>query len=92
MNCQICQRETPQEHLEKHHLVPRSKHGAKIEGIFVCIDCGNMVHKLFTNKQLAKEYNTLEKLLENEKINKWIEWVRKNKCFGICMKNKKRRG
>ena len=90
MHCQICNRETPDQFLEKHHLIPKAKHGARLERIFVCIDCGNIIHKLFSNRELAKEYNTLEKILTNEKIIKWLKWVRKIKYFGICMKNKKR--
>jgi len=90
MNCQICQRETPQEHLEKHHLVPKAKHGAKLDTIFVCCSCGNQLHLLFSNKELAKEYNTIEKILSSEKIQKWIKWIRnKPNDFSVCARKKK---
>lgn len=90
MNCQICQRPTPIEHLEKHHLIPKAKHGAKLDTIFVCSCCGNQLHLLFSNKQLAKEYNTLEKILANEKIQKWVKWIRnKPNDFSVCMRRKK---
>ena len=76
---------------EKHHLIPRSKKGKKTPTILVCKDCADQVHKLFTNKELAKEFNTLEKLLADPKIQKWIAWVKNKKKFGYCMKTKKRR-
>lgn len=87
--CPLCRRIPPS--FEKHHLTPRCKKGGKRGTILLCIDCGDQIHQLFTNKELAKEYNTLEKLLANPKIQKWIEWVKNKKKFGICMKTKKRR-
>jgi hypothetical protein len=90
MNCQICQRETPQEYLEKHHLIPKEKYGADMGTILVCCSCGDQIHNLFSNKQLAKEYNTIEKILDNEKIIKWVKWIRnKPDDFRICMRRKK---
>jgi len=85
VNCSICRRES--QHLEKHHLVPRAKHGK--ETIEVCHDCGDQLHLLFDNRQLKYELNTLEKILANEKVQIWIKWIRKKKEFGICMKRKK---
>ncbi len=87
IKCPICKRTPPV--LEKHHLKPKCKKGK--DTILVCTDCADQVHVLFSNKELAKEYNTLEKLLASEKIQTWAKWV-KNKKFGICMKTKKRRG
>jgi len=90
MNCQICQRETPEHYLEKHHLVPKAKHGASLDSIIVCKNCGDILHQLFTNKELAKEYNTLDKILKNEKIKKWVKWIQnKPNDFSVCMKRKK---
>jgi hypothetical protein len=34
------------------------------QGIMVCRPCHNAIHKAFDNKTLAREYNTLESLLE----------------------------
>jgi hypothetical protein len=90
MKCSICGRITPQCCLEQHHLTPRSidKKSDKIE---VCIDCGNQIHVLFTLKELKNNYNTLKKLLANDKIQQWIRWIRKKTEFGVCMKAKKKR-
>jgi len=90
IECPICTRDTPACYQERHHLVPRAKKG-KIT-IRICCNCGDMLHKLFTNKELAKKFNTLEKILAQPEVQKWIAWV-KNKPddFSICMKAKKKR-
>lgn len=67
MYCKICGRDGI--NLERHHLYPGMK---KKETIEVCVHCGDQIHKLFTNKKLRDEYNTLKALLKNEKIKKLI--------------------
>ena len=89
INCTLCDRDTPAEYQEKHHLTPKCKKGKDTDA--VCVDCGDQIHQLFTNKQIKNDYNTIEKLKANEKIQKWIKWVKKRKTFGICMKRKKKR-
>ena len=101
-NCDICQREYPSEsYKEKHHIVPnpyrsRTKYRKrKKETIPVCLDCADMVHQIFTNKEL-KDFlaedieKTLKNMLAHPKIQKWVEWV-KDKEFGVCIKRKKRK-
>jgi len=56
IRCSLCGRITPKQYAEKHHLIPKSKEG-KVT-IDVCCNCGDQVHKLFTNKELEKEYHT----------------------------------
>lgn len=88
MNCSLCGRDTPETYQEKHHLTPRSKKGK--ETIIVCVDCGNQVHRLFTNNELRDFYNTIEALRADPRMQKWIRWVRKQ-GFGMCHKAKKRK-
>jgi len=81
---------TPEKLIERHHLVPASKHEKNKKTIFVCVSCGDMLHQLFNNKQLAKQFDSLEKILYNEKVQKWIKWIQKKpNDFNICMKRKK---
>jgi len=87
--CALCNRKTPEEYREKHHLIPRCKNGKQV--IPVCIDCGNQVHQLFTIRELRDVYNTVEVLKNHEGMQKWIRWIRKQKSFGVCHKEKKRR-
>lgn len=87
--CELCGRVTPGRFAEKHHLVPRSKGGE--ETIDVCCHCGDHVHRLFSNKELAETYNTLEALRSEERMQKWIRWVSKRDSFTFTMKRKKGR-
>lgn len=88
----MCKRRIPELRLvEKHHLIPASKGGKKGKTIIVCIDCGDQIHKLFTLKYLKEEFNSLEALLSNERVQTWVKWIRKQKKFGVCMVRKKRR-
>lgn len=89
VECAICQRITPPNFQEKHHLIPKSRKGT--ETILVCCNCGDQVHKLFTLKEMELKYNTLETLLSHPDIQKWIRWVKKRSSFTFSMKSKKQR-
>lgn len=82
--CELCTREV--ESTSRHHLIPRSKHSNKwfkknftkeqmIETIDLCKECHREIHKLATEKELGRYYNTRDKLLEHEKIRKFVEWL-----------------
>lgn len=88
--CPICDREiSDKRYQEKHHLTPVAKGGKDTKP--VCIDCGDQIHMLFTNNELRDTYNTIELLKQHPQMQKWIRWVRRQKNFGICMKQKKRK-
>jgi predicted HNH restriction endonuclease len=99
MNCEICQRDTPEQYQEKHHLIPktickRNKYAKEPQDITieVCKNCGDMLHKLFSIKDLADSYNTLEKILSNDDVKKWVVWANKKpNDFNVCMRDKKKR-
>lgn len=88
LQCSLCEREIPSKgYLERHHLTPRSKGGKGTETAAVCTDCGKQIHLLlFTNK-----YNTIESLKADERVKKWIEWVKKRPLGVACHKIKKRK-
>ena len=87
--CELCKRDV--EILTRHHLVPKQRGGSKGDTINLCLSCKDMVHKLIPNKQLEREYNTLEKLLSNDKIKKYVNWVSKQKRERITIASKKRK-
>jgi hypothetical protein len=82
--CVLCYREM---NLTRHHLIPREMHEriAKKTGtnkellkhtvIMVCRMCHSTIHRFFTNKELANDYNTLELLAEDERIQKYARWA-----------------
>lgn len=88
--CSVCGRSTPPEYQEKHHLVPKSRKGK--ETVPVCINCGDQLHTLFTLKEMRDSFNTLEKILADERIQEWVRWIRKRHDFKVCQKRKKKRG
>lgn len=82
--CALCQREGP---VTFHHLVPRSMHRKKRwrrrltreemrEGVDLCRDCHDAVHRFVPEKVLAEEYRTLEALRAHAEIARFVEWVR----------------
>ena len=89
IECALCGRLTPARYAEKHHLVPRSKGGT--ETIDVCNACGDQVHRLFSNKELAERFHTVAALKSDPRMQKWIRWVRKQRSFTFSMKLKRGR-
>jgi len=86
--CALCAREM---RLTFHHLIPKKTHNkqyvkrrfskeeCQTRGIDLCKDCHRMIHKTFSHKELALEYNTKEKLLEHEAIDKFLRWIKKQR-------------
>ena len=89
MKCKICGRDTPPTYSERHHLIPKSRKGK--ETIEVCCNCGDQLHRLFSNKELEREFNTVESILNNDKVQKWVKWISKKKNFSVPKGTKKRR-
>mmetsp|Transcript_40997 Transcript_40997/g.118701 ORF Transcript_40997/g.118701 Transcript_40997/m.118701 type:complete len:304 (+) Transcript_40997:96-1007(+) len=44
-------------------------------GTMLCRQCHSYVHRLAPNTVLAKEYNTLEKILDHPAIQRWVTWA-----------------
>ena len=87
--CELCEREVGT--FTQHHLVPKARGGSKGKRIMVCLSCAEMIHQLIPNKELDREYDTLEKLLANEKIKKYAKWIGKQKKERVTIARKKRR-
>lgn len=87
--CELCEREVSETTF--HHLIPKMLHKRnwykkkykkeylKTNGLNLCDLCHYGIHHFYDEKTLGKEYNTLEKLLESEKIQKHIKWAIKQK-------------
>lgn len=87
--CEFCQRNQP---LTEHHLIPRAVHRKKYflklftkeemnhRRVHICRKCHNGIHRIIPDeKELARDFNTKESLLEDERIRKHIEWVAKQR-------------
>lgn len=85
MQCSLCKRDNCK--IEGHHLIPKQKHNKRFTRKFtkeqlnttaaLCSACHYQMHKIFDNKELAENYYTIDLLLENEDVNKWISWISK---------------
>ena len=75
--CHICGRELGSKNISKHHLIPKSKGGRDGETIMIHNICHQKIHSVFTEKELAENYNTVEKLRASEEISKFVKWVLK---------------
>jgi 5-methylcytosine-specific restriction protein A len=77
MICALCQRDVPA--LTDHHLVPKSrlKKGAPVPRVDICSGCHRQIHALFTNRELADEFNSVEKLRAEPRMAGFLNWIRK---------------
>ena len=73
--CPVCGRECDRVEGSRHHVLPKSQGGRQTETI--CRDCHRQIHRLFTVKELARQFSTLDKLKATEQMQTWIAWVRK---------------
>ena len=70
--CELCGRKVSRR--TRHHLRPRSEGGE--DTAWLCPPCHRQVHALFTNRTLAAELDTLEKLRASPELRGYLSWVR----------------
>lgn len=46
-------------------------------GTMICRQCHSYVHRIADNHTLAKEYNTVGKIMAHAMVQKWVEWASK---------------
>ena len=73
-NCPICGRKLDST-ADLHHLIPKAKNGSKTETVKLHKICHQKIHSLFDENLLVKHYYTIEKLLDDEKIQKFVKWI-----------------
>ena len=73
-NCPLCGRDLESSQSKNlHHLIPHSKKGK--ETVLLHKICHRKIHSVFTNKELARYYHTIKRILENHEMRKFVEWV-----------------
>jgi 5-methylcytosine-specific restriction endonuclease McrA len=92
--CELCGRFVRE--LTRHHLIPRSRHGKKrakrtferreMENriALLCRPCHKNVHTVLDNKELEREYNSVEALATHPSVEGFTHWVR-NKPHGVIV-------
>jgi hypothetical protein len=89
--CPLCRRSTA---LTFHHLIPKKMHRRRFfqktykrqqlaAGVYICRLCHNGVHQIFDEMTLAKCFNTLENLLQNEALQKHCQWVARQRLNSL---------
>ncbi|WP_293909798.1 HNH endonuclease [Deinococcus sp.] len=79
--CGLCGRETPR--LTEHHLIPRSqgrRRGVKIAElptVLLCPACHSLLHKTFSNAELAGDFSSVGALLGQPDVRKFVAWIRR---------------
>ncbi|MEM7455473.1 MAG: hypothetical protein AAF456_14065 [Planctomycetota bacterium] len=88
--CTLCKR-TLKAGTTEHHLIPRKCHSNRWfrkrftreqmrETVPVCRDCHKAIHKLIPcEKELGRHFNTVESLLANEEIARFVDWAQRQK-------------
>ena len=88
--CQLCER-TLRNGTTEHHLIPRTCHRNRWfrkrytreqmrQTVRLCSDCHGSVHRLIeSEKELGREYGSLEQLKSHPLIAKYVTWVRKQR-------------
>ena len=71
--CELCNRSVST--ITKHHLIPLEKGGKKFETLSLCPTCHKQIHALFTNRELATHFHTLESLKRDQKIIKYLRFI-----------------
>ena len=72
--CELCNRNVST--ITKHHLIPVEKGGNKFNTIHLCIACHTSLHALFTNRELAARFNSLELIKRDPKIIKYLGFIK----------------
>jgi len=72
--CPLCERPIPKSQLDAHHLVPKSRGGRATE--YLHRICHKQIHALLNEKELEREFNTPEALLNVPEIRSFIDWVK----------------
>lgn len=87
-NCKLCNRV---KWLGFHHLIPRTCHSNKWfkknftkkelteSGLDICKDCHKFIHKTWEPKELGRDFNTFKKMNDDERIKKFVKYIKKKK-------------
>ena len=74
--CPICGRPIPPEAKQSlHHLVPKLKGGRNGPTVLLHQICHNTIHATLSETELARRFDTPEKLRAHPEIAKFAAWV-----------------
>ena len=89
-SCELCKRTGVKTTI--HHLIPREEGGRDMATAELCIPCHKQIHALYTNRELGVRLNTIEKLIADEKLSRYLKWLRRqNPSETIIIKESRER-
>ncbi|MBS0661057.1 MAG: hypothetical protein JSR82_22790 [Verrucomicrobia bacterium] len=84
--CALCERETE---VTRHHLIPQCRHGKRSARLRydreqlkrqliapLCRPCHKQVHAVLTEKELERDFPTIEALRAHPDLARFVAWVR----------------
>lgn len=76
--CALCGRPIPDGVPQsQHHLIPRLRGGKGGPTVLLHHLCHREIHATLSENELAREWNTPEKLRAHPRLEKFIRWIRK---------------
>ena len=76
--CPLCRRPIPAHAKQSlHHLTPKLKGGKGGPVVRLHQICHNEIHATLSERELARDYATIEALRSHPRLAKFIEWVGK---------------
>jgi hypothetical protein len=72
--CPLCGRAIPPEQRDAHHLVPKSKGGRQTTLMHRV--CHRQIHAVLTETELARQYATVQALLEHPELQVFVSWIK----------------
>ena len=76
--CALCGRPVPKGVRQSlHHLVPKLKGGKGGPVVLLHQICHNEIHATLTEAELARDYDTPEKLRAHPRLAAFVKWVAK---------------
>ncbi len=87
--CELCGRSGVQTTV--HHLTPKEIGGTFLPVASLCIPCHKQIHALFSNEELADSLNTIKSLQHNDRMQKYLKWIRKQPPTRVPGTKKSRR-
>eukprot|EP00752_Nemacystus_decipiens_P004736 g4315.t1 len=88
--CSLCERVMP---LTRHHVMPKSTHkryrkkgyadAVLNRTITICRPCHSAVHRAHDAQTLAERFTTLEELLADETVGRFVAWARKQRTTSV---------
>ncbi len=72
--CPLCGRPIPASQRDEHHLRPKSEGGRATTTLHRI--CHRQIHALFTERELADAYFTIDALLAHAELAKFLRWVK----------------